>query len=160
MPEYVEFVPMPPPGFEEFPLSQVIAFFERRLEAEERKAARKRRGARVWGIEYCESLRPTHRPGARTPLGELNPRFSCRSLHRLIRVLRREREFRQEHQRALRRYRRGRRDAAFPSGTRQMATLANVAEADEMDPRQTQTDWSAALQRQWNDWMGMCRRAA
>ena len=49
IPEFIEFIPQPPPGFEYYPLEEVVAFFEKRI-AEEEEAlmiARRKKNKKV-----------------------------------------------------------------------------------------------------------------
>ena len=154
MPEFVEFTPMPPPGFEHIPLEQVIAFFEDLIAAEERRCARKRRRP-VLGIAYCEAMSPFSTPKTKRAMRTLNPRFCSTDHSLLFRALRRQREFRNEHRRSLNRFRKGRRDVAVPAGTQQMARLAGAecATCSPDHPLQIRTTWTAALHARWDDWL-------
>lgn len=161
MPEYVEFVPMPPPGFDHLPLKEVIAYFNHLIGLEERRYAKKRKRASVLGIAYCEALSPFHTPGTPSPMRGLNPRFTCQNKLKVIQALRRQRQFRLEHRAALTRFRGGDRSVVFPAGTLQMARLAGVACAPPGadDPRMTRIAWSAEFREQWTDWLRRRRRA-
>lgn len=154
MPEFVEFTPMPPPGFEHLPLPKVVAYFEHRIRQEEKRYAKKRT-RRVLGSAYCEALSPFHTPTTDAPMRTLNPTFTCKNKVKVVQALRRQRQFRQEHRAAMGRFRDGERGVVFPAGTLQMARRAGVAckavSAD--DPRLTSTSWTETLQKEWDDWL-------
>jgi REP element-mobilizing transposase RayT len=159
MPEFVEFTPMPPPGFQHLLLDEVIAFFNDLIARKERRYARKRKRS-VLGIEVCEAMSPFYTPKTNAPMRTLNPRFSAADKSLIFRALQRQRRFRNEHRESLDQFRNGRRNAEFPAGTIQMARLAGATckSAGANHPFQTRTSWTAGLRAQWDDWL--VRRAA
>ncbi len=159
MPEFIEFTPMPPPGFEHLPLPAVIAFFEDLIRRGEERIARKRQGP-VTGIRLCEAVNPYDAPKSNSPVGGLNPRFSSKNKKLIVEVLRHQRAFRVAQRECLNRFRAGERDIAFPAGTVQMALRAGVtcAPLAHNDPHLTRAVWTASIQSQWDDWL--TRRAA
>lgn len=150
MPEYVEFTPQPPPGFEDKPLEEVIAYFER-LILEEEDRYRRERTSPVLGIKYCESLDPFTRPASPSSMHGMNPRFSATNIEALTAAIRRQRQFRQEHLACLRAMQAGRRDVKFPSGTIKMAQVAGVEtkEITRGDPYLPLLEWTDSLQKSW-----------
>jgi len=154
MPEFVEFTPMPPPGFDHLPLEDVIAFFEDLIAKEEKRYAKKRTGP-VLGIEYCEALSPFYTPKTKAPMRTLNPRFCASDPKLIVRALQRQRRFRGEHRVAMLEMRRGKRDVIFPAGTVQMVQLVGVScrTAQAEHPMSTRTAWTASVQAMWDDWL-------
>lgn len=150
MPEEVVFVPMPPPGFEDLPLPEVIEFFEKRI-AEEEKRYRKKRRFKPLGISYWEAINPFSGPDPRADDATQVPRFAASDPELLRAALKREREFRREHLDAMIEFRGGHREVRFPSGTFQMVRLVGVATGPVMrgDPHQPQLTWSAELKTTW-----------
>ncbi len=153
MPEFVEFTPMPPPGFEDLPLDEVIAFFEHLIAKAEQRYARNRT-VPVLGIKACEARSPFHVPNTKAAMRELNPQFSSRNKAAIVKALRHQRACRQAHRMALTEFRDGKRDVVFPSGTILMARRAGVrcAAVSRDDPHLTRAKWTASLQKQWDDW--------
>ncbi len=156
MPAFVEFTPMPPPGFEHLPLAEVIAFFEHLIAKAEERYARNRK-VPVLGIKACEARSPFHLPTTKAAIGELNPQFSSRNKKAIVEALRHQRACRQAHRLALNAFQNGKRDVVFPSGTLLMARRAGVrcAAIDRDDPHLTRAKWTASLQKQWDDWPRM-----
>ena len=154
MPEFVEFTPMPPPGFEHLPLEDVIEFFEALIAREEKRYAKKRQ-REVLGIEVCEATSPFYTPNTKAPMRTLNPRFCTTDRNLLVRALRRQRQFRNDHRASLNEFRKGRRAVMFPAGTLQMVRLAGVrcASCPTAHPLHTHTTWTAGVQAMWDDWL-------
>lgn len=150
MPEAVEFVPMPPPGFEHLPINQVIDFFERRI-AEEEERYRKKRKFEPLGIAYWEAMNPLSSPDSRADGTMKVPRFSASDPVLLRNAIKCEREFRRDHRHAMIEFKRGHRDVRFPSGTFQMVRIAGVATHPIMrgDPHHPRLTWSAQLAATW-----------
>ena len=160
MPEFVEFTPMPPPGFEHLPLEEVIAFFEDLIAKEEKRHARRRRGRPVLGIEMCEATSPFYTPKTEAPMRALNPRFAGCNKRQVAAAIRRFQIWVREHRQALNRFRDGDRAVVFPAGTLQMGLRAGVCcgRVGADDPHLTRVRWTSELQKQWDDWL--VRRAA
>lgn len=158
MPEFVEFVPMPPPGFEHLPLEEVIAFFEHQIRRAEKRYAKNRKG-QVQGIAYCEAISPFFTPSTESPMGKLNPKFACQDPRKLMLALRRQWQFQREHRLARMCFRQGDRSVLFPAGTLKMVTLSGAlcAAATPGDPRMTSTEWTATAKAQWDDWIARRR---
>ncbi len=161
MPEFVEFTPMPPPGFRHLPLDEVIAFFEDLIAAEEDRLANERTKP-VLGIEYCESVSPFSTPDTPSPMRTLNPKFACSDPVRLSEALRSQRNFTQRHRFARTEHRNGNRKVVFPAGTLQMRVESGVecTEVRSNDPRCTSCEWTPHLHKLWDDWDERRRHAA
>jgi len=157
MPEFVEFTPMPPPGFKHLPLEDVIAFFEDLIAREEKRYAKKRCRA-VLGIEVCEATSPFYTPKTAAPMRTLNPRFCTSDPRLLVRALQRQRQFRGEHRAGLNSLRRGERNVVFPAGTVKMVRLAGVTcrGCAPDHPFHTRTTWTAGVRAMWDDWLRAC----
>lgn len=154
MPEFVEFTPMPPPGFDHLPLAQVIAFFEDLIAREEKRIAKERRGP-VQGIDVCEATSPFYTPKTAAPMRTLNPRFCTSNPTMLIRALEHQRRFLGEHRASLNDFRGGDRDVTFPAGTLQMVRLsgATCVFCGPDHPMRTDASWTAGVQAMWDDWV-------
>ena len=156
MPEFVEFTPMPPPGFDHLPLSDVIEFFEALIALEEERYAKKRR-REVLGIEVCEAISPFYTPKTPAPMRTLNPHFCTSDPKLLFRALERQRKFRNAHRANRLRLNKGEKGVMFPAGTIQMARLGVPCKPYEPNhPMQTNTAWTAGVQSMWDDWLYRC----
>ena len=155
MPEKVVIRPQPPPGFEDFPLDQVIAFFEDLVARAERDIAKRRRGRPVVGIKACEAISPFAVPKTSQPMRTLNPRFSCKDRVRARRAIQAMKRFKADYKQARKAFCDGNRKQVFPSGTLQMVDRASVEVAPTQpdDPHRTDVTWTAAVQAQWDEWM-------
>ncbi len=154
MPATVEFTPMPPPGFEKFPLEDVIKFFEHLISEKEKSYAKKRKGP-VLGIEICEAMNPFYSPKTPAPMRTLNPRFCGSDRKLIIRAIIRQKRFNGLHRASRLAFRKGSRSVVFPAGTVQMAGLAGVSCRGCVPghPMQTRTTWTAGMQAMWDDWL-------
>lgn len=78
-PEYVEFVPMPPPGYDDMDLEEVRDYFNEKLEAREKeiRLERIKRGQRrVLGARRARRVDPFDSPKSDAPSGERIPRYA------------------------------------------------------------------------------------
>ena len=153
MPKKVEFIPMPPPGFDHLPLKQVIAFFED-LIAEREKEYKKNRTGTVEGIASCEATSPFYSPDSESPKGGLNPRWCTSNPKKLIRALEHQKQRLNSYRKSLDSFRKGNRNVVFPAGTLQMERRSGVACSACVagHPMLTDSNWTSGVQARWNDW--------
>lgn len=150
MPDFIEFTPMPPPGFQDQPLEEVIAFFEDLIRKEEARYRKKRRMDPL-GIDYCETVNHFRTPRSTSKMRTLNPRFCGKNKKQILAAIQRERKFHREHRALLNEFRDGRRDVVFPPGTIHMARRAgvNVGPVPADDPHLSRWEWTDRLRDQW-----------
>ena len=124
----IEFTPMPPPGYEDMTLEEVIEHFETLLaEAEEKLRKRRRRaGKRVAGLRKVLQLSPLDAPGTRAKSGKLNPRFASRNAALMAQAQKERREFLADYDEANDQLRKGNHEVEFPPGTIRLRKIANV----------------------------------
>lgn len=153
MPEYVEFTPMPPPGFEGLPLEDVIAFFENMIAAKEREYASKRRFP-VVGIKTCEKRSPYWTPTTKAPMRRRKPRFTSCDPKASKRARAHLKEFNEKYRAALEAFRGGNRNTVFPAGTIKMAQLGCPYESTAPDhPLAFNERWTHRMQSSWDTWL-------
>ncbi|TXD36231.1 hypothetical protein FRC98_14000 [Lujinxingia vulgaris] len=119
LPEFVEFTPQPPPGYEDKPLEEVIAYFEKLLKDAEDELAeeRRRQGRRLVGVKRVLATSPTSRPRTREERGGIRPRFASKNPEVMRAAIALEREFRSEYARQRERWLKGKKGVVFPCGT-------------------------------------------
>lgn len=124
----IEFTPMPPPGYDDMTLEEVIEHFETLLrEAEDRLRARRRRsGKRVPQLRHLLQLNPFDAPRTRASSGKLNPRFASRNPALMARAQAERRQFLSDYDKANETLRKGTGNAVFPPGTIRLRKIANV----------------------------------
>lgn len=123
MPEEVELVLTPPPGFDS--AEEFRELLAKALEALEDEAGRDHRakGSGFLGQEKVLRQKPTSRPMPFEPRRNLNPRVAARDKWKRIEVLGRLKEFLAEYREAWREWQAGQRDPTFPHGTYLMRVL-------------------------------------
>ena len=128
LPDEVELVFLPPPGFEHLSLDEFRALWQQQIDEEEARlrAERKAKGLGFAGRQavrkqsrYAFPKHPSKRRG-------LNPRVKCRDKRLRIAALERLQRFWQEHHAARERFKAGVRDVLFPAGTYWMRLHAGV----------------------------------
>lgn len=126
-PEVVEFVPQPPPGYEEMSLAEVKEHFENllRLAEEEIAELRRERGLTCKGAEAVCDVDPFDHPKTREPLRRLNPRFATRDAELMASATATYREFRRNYETIRQRWIAGKK-VTFPCGTLQLRRQAPV----------------------------------
>ena len=124
----VTFTPMPPPGYEDMSLEEVIEHFETLLrEAEDRILERRRRaGKHVQGPRRVMRVDPLSAPGTRARSGKLNPRFASKNAELMALAKTERRQFLDDYGEATKKLREGRRDTPFPPGTIRLRKTAYV----------------------------------
>ncbi|RAL20615.1 hypothetical protein DL240_16420 [Lujinxingia litoralis] len=118
-PEFIEFTPQPPPGYEDMSLSEVRAHFEGLLkEAEDEiRAERRRCKKRLVGVKRVLAVRPTSHPSTPAPMGQMSPRFASQDPAILSAAIARERAFFNAYARERERWLKGKKGVVFPCGT-------------------------------------------
>ena len=124
----VKITPMPPPGYEDMELEEVIEHFETLLrEAEDRISERRRRaGKSVQGVRRVLRVDPLTAPGTRAQSGKLNPRFASKNAALMALAQQERRQFLADYDEATDRLRKGTRDTPFPPGTIRLRKIAYV----------------------------------
>lgn len=119
LPEFIEFTPQPPPGYEDKPLDEVIAYFETLLKDAEDELAeeRRRQRRRLVGVQRVLATRPTSRPRTRESRGGISPRFASMNSEVMRAAIDREREFRSVYGSQRERWLKGKKGVVFPCGT-------------------------------------------
>ena len=125
----IEFTPMPPPGYEDMTLEEVIDHFETLLRKaeDELRERRRRSGKKVRGARWAVQMNPLDAPGTRAKAGKLNPRFASRNASLMADAQKERRQFLADYDKANDRLRKGDRDAVFPPGTIRLRKIANIA---------------------------------
>lgn len=119
-PKVVEFIPQPPPGFEDMSLEEVCEYFERLLRKEEDRLARERakKGTQVKGVKAVKAVDPMSAPSTKDSEGGINPRFATKDAKLLVGAIEVYRHFREEYERQRQRWLRGvKKKIVFPAGT-------------------------------------------
>lgn len=124
-PEYVEFIPMPPPGYDEMTLEEVREHFEALLREAEDKLHKQRGNKKVRGaVRICQT-NPYSCPKNPSPMGELSPRFACKDGAALSQAIKRYQDFQDEYQRTRLKWLKGKK-VKFPCGTVQLRRRAPI----------------------------------
>ena len=124
-PDYVEFIPMPPPGYDDMTLEEVREHFEELLRKAEEKLLKQRGKKKVVGaIKVCQ-INPCSCPKTSSPLRSLNPRYACKDPAVLSRALRRHQAFLGAYQRSRLKWMKGKK-VKFPCGTVQLKRRAPI----------------------------------
>ncbi len=126
-PEYLTFIPEPPPGFEKYPLEEVVAFFEK-LIAEGEEAlmiARRKKKKKVIGMKKCYDLNPNSSPRKTTKMFTRNPRFSSTKPDFLEAAIESLKGFWRVYKMRIEGIKEGSRDC-FPAGTIQIVERLNL----------------------------------
>ncbi|WP_146983356.1 hypothetical protein [Lujinxingia vulgaris] len=134
-PEYVEFIPQPPPGYSHMSLEEVKAHFEDLLKKAEDAliAAREREKRPIGSVDAILAIDPFSRPSTPSPAGKLSPRFASKNPDTLIAAIARERAFRSEYARQRERWLKGQKRVVFPCGTVWLRYNAPIT-CQDLDP--------------------------
>lgn len=126
-PEYIEFIPMPPPGYEHMTLEEVRAHFEKLIKDAEDEIARARSKDKkaVKGVEAVKKVDPFTRPKEQVPFRALSPRFASKNSETLRLAIQRYRDFVDEYQRQRLKWLKGKK-VEFPCGTVQLRRRAPI----------------------------------
>lgn len=124
MPEFVEFVPQPPPGFAHLGIEKARQIFEAKITELERQY-RQKRGTKMNTKDPNNSSNFGTSSDTEMRTRTLNPRFSCSHERRAAQAIIAERRFQELYLVCLEATRRGE-SVAFPSGTVRMAKIFNV----------------------------------
>jgi len=143
MPEYVEFTPQPPPGYEHMSLEEVREHFETLLRQAE-DAIRDSRERPVKGMKKVLEAGVYDTPNTPAPMGQLNPRISGSDKKLIADALAKLDKFYTHHEDARFRFYDGERKIAFPAGTILMCELANV-KVKAVDPDDPTLRWKQQL---------------
>ena len=114
LPEYIEFTPMPPGGFEDTP--ETRTFFETRLREAEDEVLSKRGKKKSLGMKRCYRVSPFATPKKSEPMYKRNPRFKTRNKELASHAIACLRHFWNTYQACRRAFSRGF-EVNFPSGT-------------------------------------------
>lgn len=125
LPEYIEFIPMPPPGFDHWRLEDVVSFFEEKIRDGERENREARRHRKPIGMKKCYLIDPFSSPQTPATRYERNPRFSAKDKIAIRRLAASYKTFRDEQRRCLQQLRAGERPV-FPCGTVKMRLRYNM----------------------------------
>lgn len=124
-PEYVDFTPMPPPGFEDMSLEQVREHFETLLKEAEDEIYKKRSKKKVKGaLKVCQ-INPFSCPRTPSSFRELSPRFACKDGETLRSAIKRYKDFLADYQRQRLKWMKGKK-VEFPCGTVQLKRCAPI----------------------------------
>jgi putative transposase len=124
-PEYVEFTPMPPPGYDDMNLEEVREHFEKLLREAEDEIRKARRNKKVRGpVRVCRT-NPFSCPQTPSPMGTLSPRFASKNGELLSTAKSLHRQFQDTYQRQRLRWLNGE-TAIFPCGTVQLKRCAPI----------------------------------
>ena len=123
--DVIEFVPMPPPGFEHLTLEEVIEYFEQRLREEEDKIARRRR-YKFRGAQWVKRQNPFDSPRTKAPFRQLSPKFASKNPQWITQAITAHREFQKAYQTARKRWLDGDHEVEFPAGTIQLRKQAPI----------------------------------
>ena len=119
-PDVVEFVPQPPPGYQDMALEEARAYFEEliRLAEDEIAAIRKELGlGSVTGADAVCRVDPDDKPTTEEPKRRINPRFATRDKALMASAKASYREFLDEYESQRQRWLQGKPGVAFPCGT-------------------------------------------
>lgn len=125
-PEYIEFTPMPPPGYDEMTLEEVRTHFETLLKNAEDEIHKKwPKNKRVRGALRICKINPFACPKTPSPLRELSPRFACKDSETLQLAIQRYKDFVDDYQRQRLKWMKGKK-VEFPCGTVQLRRRAPI----------------------------------
>lgn len=124
-PEYIEFTPMPPPGYSDMSLEEVREHFEDLLRKAEDKIRKIRRNKKVRGAVRVCRTDPFSCPKTPSLMGTLSPRFASADSELLSRAKELHQQFQDNYQRQRMKWMRGKR-ALFPCGTVQLRRCAPI----------------------------------
>jgi len=124
LPDFVEFTPMPPPGFEHLPLEETIALFEKWIAEGELKylIERRKKNKKVMGMARVYKLNPFSTPRKTVKMYARRSLFKSTVEGGLKLAMQALRAFQREYKRRLEAFRKGSR-ARFPAGTIRLRNL-------------------------------------
>lgn len=115
-PDYVEFTPMPPPGYAHMSLEDVRKHFEQLLHKAEDEIHRRRRRKKYKGPTKICRTDPFSSPSSPAPIRELSPRFASKDGELLSRAIGLHKDFVDSYDRQRLKWMKGK-DVKFPCGT-------------------------------------------
>lgn len=127
-PEYIEFMPMPPAMFQHLPLEEVIAYFEKRIEAEEKRILSERKKAgkpKALGMEKCFKQSAFSTPKKSVPMYARNPRFASTRAEAIALAVEAMKSFWRQYKKRLEALKKGLK-VRFPSGTVRMKEIFKI----------------------------------
>ena len=127
-PDVVEFIPQPPPGFEDMDLNEVKDYFEDLLRTAEDEIAslRKEESISVRGKEAVKSIDPEGKPTTEEPLRTTNPRFATKNRTLMAAAKASYRTFCDRYESVRQRWIGGAKKVRFPCGTVQLKRCAPI----------------------------------
>jgi len=136
-PANIQVTPMPPSMFAHLPLAEVITYFEKRIEQEEKRIRRERKAAgkeTFLGMKVCFAQNPFSTPKKSVSMRSRNPRFASTIADAISLAVEGMKSFWRRYKIRLEGFRKGSK-AMFPSGTIAMRMLgAKCAELGRVDP--------------------------
>ena len=135
-PDVVEFIPQPPPGYEDMSLEEVKAHFQELLQIAEEEIAELRReyGESCRGADAVKKVKPTDSPDTPQPFRRMNPRFATKNAELMASAIAGYRAFCDRYQTLRQRWVAGRKNVTFPCGTvwlRRCAPIRCQSPADD-----------------------------
>ncbi|RDV36180.1 hypothetical protein DV096_20465 [Bradymonadaceae bacterium TMQ3] len=139
-PEFFEFIPRRPPGYDAMTLEEVVAHFEKRLREAENEIHRqmKKQRRRFLGVKGVLATEPLSCAKEKRRRREVAPRYAAYHPGLLDQAIVRERAFRSAYAQVRERWVQGKKRCVFPNGTLWLRRNAPV-KCREHDP------WEAGL---------------
>lgn len=129
-PEVVEFVPQPPPGYEDMTLEEVKDHFEERLRTTEDEIAdlRSESGPEYAcrGADAVKKINPHNAPNTPAPFRTMNPRFATSDAELMASAIAEYRAFCDRYETLRQRWMKGTKKLRFPCGTVWMRRCAPI----------------------------------
>lgn len=127
VPEFIEFTPQRPPGYEHLNDEELLGYFENLIRKGEEtlRRERKRSGKRVKGLAKIRKVNPLSSPSTPAPRGELSPRFASKDADLRKQAIAAYRDFVKDYQAKREHWALGRK-VTFPCGTLWLRRNARV----------------------------------